>query len=323
MYKSSPVNTKCVIEHYPTCMYSVKSIYSDFSVPSSQQAQSGVSDASLDLVNLNKESQSQLRRLNRLQNKVNQFCEDVSLGHLVAKDAQENSNESAISQSLPQRVTIKKNKSKTVDDMALEVSPNSMPYSLLAAFSKLATKYKCFMQFFVHGSAMNELKKPELAGIKKRIESMKKLFEQLKLDLTDPRNSYDYGVSFIWKKTKNESLGPVLTINSKSKVYGESNILRYLTRLVQANLVTEKENDLMDRCTNLLLKKSDQKNYLASLLKCLSASEFLSGKQSGLADLYAWSLLRQSNIKSDTGKIFEWMNRVQESCCMLKMVNLL
>lgn len=326
MYKSSPVNTKCVIEHYPTCMYSVKSVYGDFSMPSSQQAASTViNDASLDLVNLSKDSESQLRRLNRLQNKVNQFCEDVSLGHLVANNAQGNSNESVKSQGLPHRVNTRKTKNSTVDDMALEVSPNSMPYSLLAAFGNLATKYKCFMQFFVHGSAVNELKKPELAGTKQKIESMKILFQQLKLDLTDPRNSYDYGISFIWKKTNDENLGPVLTINSKSKVYGEANILRYLTQLVQANSVTEKENDLMDRCTNLLLKKPDQKSFLSGLLKSLTASEFLSGtgKQSGLADLYVWSMLKQSSIRSETGKIFEWMSRVEESCSMLKMVNVL
>ena len=33
MYKSNPINPVCVIEHYPTVMYKVKSIYGDVQMP--------------------------------------------------------------------------------------------------------------------------------------------------------------------------------------------------------------------------------------------------------------------------------------------------
>lgn len=63
------------------------------------------------MVNLNKDSQSQLRRLNRLQDKVNQFCEDLSLGHLVASQTKETKSTDSDKRTevFPGRVTTKKN----------------------------------------------------------------------------------------------------------------------------------------------------------------------------------------------------------------------
>ena len=70
-----------------------------------------------------------------------------------------------------------------------------MPFGILVAFGNLATKYKSFIQFFVHGSAMKEANS-------KKIDNVKTLFHRLKLDLVDSRSTYDYGVNLIWKKCK-------------------------------------------------------------------------------------------------------------------------
>lgn len=331
MYKAKPINSVCVIEHFPTNMYKVNSIYGDFlsEASSSMNETSAPSDASLDMTNLNKDAQSQLRRLNRLQEKVNQFCEDISLSHLVpsTKSQVAKSTASKEPELLPNRVTVRKNNSKkTVEDLVIQIPCNTTPYSLLAAFTQLATKYKCFAQFYVHGSAVKELAKPENRALKQKIESIKALFKKLRLDLADPRNSYDYAVSFIWKKLNDEKLGPIYATTQRSQVFGESAILCFMNRLIQSKpAAPERDLDLMNQCTNELIMKNQQAAYLTHLNQYLGANKFLSfGERPGMADLYVWSMLRQLKKGLDAkkcGKVSDWMKVVEASSPALQMIN--
>lgn len=328
MYKSAPINTKCVIEHYPTVMYKVKSVYGDIELPSSNVESGSASDASLNLVNLNKDSQSQLRRLNRLQDKVNQFCEDLSLGHLVpsqTKDAKSTDSDKK-TVVFPGRVTTKKNASKKfVEDFVVHVSCNQLPYALLVAFSQLATKFKCFIQFFTHGTAVKELRNNPKN--QQKIDAVKELFHSLKLDLVDARSSYDYGISFVWKKFDDEKLAPILVLSTKTKIYGESNIVRFINRLVETKPVVSRDLDLMDKCTNELIFMSKQDKYLGDLNKYIqeNSGKFLtSGEKSTMVDFYLWSVLKQLKLSVDEkkfAKVTEWMKLVELSCPMLKMLN--
>lgn len=332
MYKSKPVNSVCVIEHYPTVMYKVDSIYGDFLKTVANEDTNNVraNDPSLDLNNLNKDAQSQLRRLNRLQAKINQFCEDISLNHLV-EGTESSVNKTSAPQQLellPQRCTVKKNTSKSsVDDVVIQIPFNSTPYSLLAAFTQLATRFKCFVQFYLHGSAVKELSKPENAGQRQKIESIKGLFKKLKLDLVESRSKYDYGVSFVWRKfdEKNEALGPVYTLNQKSKIFGESSILRYMNTLMQSKpALQERDFDLMNKCTNeFLINTNQQGSYLKYLNNYLENNKFLSvGEKPAMTDLYVWSVLKQSKQTINKFvKVSEWMKLVTASFPVAQMLN--
>ena len=155
---------------------------------------------------MNKDSQSQHRRLTRLHDKINQFCDDLSLSHLIAKSDSKTkpsttstpATSSDQAELFPGRVTLKTLKKACVEDYVVHVSYKSVPYALLATFSQMARKFKCFIQFYTHGTAVNELKKCE--NLRKKLDAVKELFHTLKLDLVDNRNSYDFGISIVWKK---------------------------------------------------------------------------------------------------------------------------
>ena len=105
----------------------------------------------------------------------------------------------------PQRMAAKANrKATTVADLVIQVSASGMPYSILAAFTQLATKYKCFIQLFVHGTAQHALNTPALAAQKRKIQSLRELFGKLNLTLDGSRSSYDYSVTLIWRKSKSQ-----------------------------------------------------------------------------------------------------------------------
>lgn len=341
MYSVKPANDRPVIDHVPTCMYTCKSIYDGFDFGSGQSTvgSSAPANGSLDLGNLNKDASSQLRRLLRLQDKMNQFCDDLKLGHLATNTtspADARTNKTATTDSsrdlFPERMSTKKNtKAKAVEDLVISVGAGSMPYSILTAFTQLATRYKCFIQFFVHGSAASALGKNELAAQKKKINALQELFNKLKLNLQETRSSYDYSVTLIWKKMDDEKLGPALALNTKSTVYGESNILRYLNRLGQSgkSSMPERDSDLMDQCTNELRFQSQPTTaYLTGLDGYLgnkaNVGKYLSfGERAGVADLYVWSVLRQMRSQVDAKKfanVASWMRLVEGSQPMLQML---
>ncbi len=157
---------------------------------------------------MSKEIQCQQRRLTRLDQKISQFCEDLSLSHLNKTADTKNLLSTSVNHQpelLPGRVTTKTLKKSCVEDLVVHVSYKTIPLAFLTACAKLATKFKCFIQFYTHGTAVNELKKD--IDLKKKLEAVEKLFHALKLDLVDSRNSYDFGISIVWKR------GELFTLN--------------------------------------------------------------------------------------------------------------
>ena len=113
-----------------------------------------------------------------------------------------------------------------------------------------------------------------------------------------------------------ESLGPVLMLNSSIKIYGESNIARYMNRLIQSSLTnTHQTEEWIDKCRNDV--RTNANKYFSQLNKHLSTSvAFLSAtEQPNIADYYNWSMIKQSNVKpnADWTALNQWLKRLQES----------
>lgn len=214
-------------------------------------------------------------------------------------------------------------KAKTcVDDLVIQFDATNIlaPLSLLVLFNQLTLKYKTFIQFYLHGTLLKE-DKLKLNKLNKLIQ----LFNDLNLSLDkEPRNNYDFGLTFVAKKFTSEEkqLGLVLTLpQSNKKIYGEANSFRYLNRLItqqdkqqQQNLII---NDSIDKCTNEM--RSNQTGYLNYLNKHLTTSKYLTGDKPTLADYYVWSQLKQLNLIS--GKLNEWSKRLEESDAFVKVLN--
>ena len=122
---------------------------------------------------------------------------------------------------------------------------------------------------------------------------------------------------------KNEKLGPILHLKD-TKIYGESNILRYFSRLLPGNASHDKSSDSIgieewiDKCTNelRLAPKLNVDAYLGNLNRVLTDKcKFLTSDKATIADLYNWSILTQLNAQFN-GKfsnICQWVKRLEES----------
>ena len=131
---------------------------------------------------------------------------------------------------------------------------------------------------------------------------------------------------------------PVLATSAlgQNSIHGESNILRYLAKLSNDANTADKEaysskldlskriitDEQIDRCTNELLLSGQRDAYLKGINGSLAKSQYLTaGTKPSLADLYAWSLLKQSNVNfSNLKAVNEWSERVEKAHPLLKLV---
>lgn len=77
------------------------------------------------------------------------------------------------------------------------MDPNNIVYSIIIAFYQLCLKFKCFIRFHTHASAVNISN-----TIRSNCKQLEDLFNGLKLNLIESRLSYDYGLTIIWKICK-------------------------------------------------------------------------------------------------------------------------
>lgn len=207
----------------------------------------------------------------------------------------------------------------------IHLDPSSVPYSIYTLLNKLSLTYKCFAKFFIHGSIQKTLATdPKLD---QKLKTVMNFFKELNLNQQDSRNSYDYGIMFIWKKMQNENLGPVMLLNNKTQIYGEAAILRYLNRFFKSSTNESfQSNDWMDKCTNELVQ-GDGLKYLSNLNENLikSKDKFLaSNDKPGLADYYNWASIKRMSSKVSKDKltgINSWMQRLEETDLFIKLLN--
>lgn len=117
-----------------------------------------------------------------------------------------------------------------------------------------------------------------------------------------------------------ENLGPVLLLNSTTKLYGEASILRFLNKLLKSQKESLSSNDWIDRCSNNFLKDSNGEHlktlstYFSSKTKFLSATDV-----PDVADIYNWSRVMDSKSQR-TPQVNEWIQRVESNDQFIKLL---
>lgn len=231
------------------------------------------------------------------------------------------------------RPSVKKNDKQALEDLVVQVDPNEIPYSIFVQFQQLASNYRCFVQFHRHSSILGA----DYANQNAKIQSLINLFNGLNYSPTEARSKYDYVLTVIFKSLKKQQ--PVLATSALglgNSVHGESNILRYLAKLSN-DVAADKDaysskldlskrifiDEQIDRCTNELLLSGQRDVYLKGINGSLAKSQYLTAgaTKPTLADLYAWSLLKQSNVNfSNLKPVNEWSERVEKAHPLLKLV---
>ena len=133
-------------------------------------------------------------------------------------------------------------------------------------------------------------------------------------------------IFFSFWQVDNNNLGPVLNLNSTTKIYGEANIARYLNRLAEpSEVLSQVESDWIDMCTNEILTAPKHGNYLLRLNKYFETAKFFSSSQQpSVCDIYNWSVIKQGTSQVETKKfnsLNDWIKRVEEASVIVKLIN--
>ena len=89
---------------------------------------------------------------------------------------------------------------RNVEDLVIYVNPSKVPLDLINYFDLLSQNVKSFVKCYLHSSISSELQNNN--DLENRLLNISDLFEGLKLEVNDTRISYDFGFTFIWKKSK-------------------------------------------------------------------------------------------------------------------------
>lgn len=273
---------------------------------------------------------TQFHRLEKIQSKLNTICDELNLGEIKTKVPVKRESTPAKASAPAAKPIVKKpdwlnfatqkvNRNKRcVEEFVIHLDPKTTPYGIYVLFYKLALRFKSFVQFFIHGSIQRLVANDK--PTEKKLKNIMGLFKKIELDLIDSRSTYDYGLTIIWKKMQSENLGPVLLLNSTTKLYGEASIIRFISKLLKSPKESLSSNDWIDRCTNNFLKEATGE-YLNSLSTYFSdKSKFLSATDvPDVADFYNWS--RVIDLKSQlTPQVNEWITRVESNDQFIKLL---
>lgn len=211
------------------------------------------------LATLSRDQADLFKRIHNLSNRANQLCEDLKLNDLVvdlkgsspvskSADKSSNTQHSSSAPILPRkklqvdlkvfsdikRITEKQIKDRPIEDIVINLDPKSKNANEVFNFvDQMTQKFKCFVHFHRHNTVQGELSANE--ALSNRLHNFDDLFEALKLNANEPRSRYDYGFTFIWKKS--ESTEPNLTFSSldKPKIVGEQKILQFINETLPAD----------------------------------------------------------------------------------------
>ncbi|KAJ8319330.1 hypothetical protein KUTeg_004421 [Tegillarca granosa] len=185
-------------------------------------------------------------------------------------------------------------------DLVISVNPNSPPLSLFVLYELLKQQYKVGAKTYVHSSAVNV---PE------------KLTSIFTNDGTKERGDNHLMITVIWKDVSN---GPTLMVepHRQTPIIGESNIARYLMRLLNPNYDTDdiakvtQIDEWLDTANIQVLQGNTKEKSAAvrSLNSRLGRNDWLVGSRLSLADIVMWSALNQSNQVSDApANVKKWL----------------
>lgn len=324
MYAKKPLQENLNVQSNVS-MYTVKSYYGECPIVSCETA----SDESLD--SLAKRCGVQYRRLLKLEKKIGDLCDELNLTNLLANDASSSSKQSTTKcQSVNTNLTanvrkeVKKSTNK-FEDIVFQVDPRHVPYSLFLAYEQLAAHAKCFVTFHTHGTCLTPNSEIDLA----KIQRFKEFYAQWQA--TEPRHCYDYAMTVVWKKMSSAT-GPVMSLANGGKIYGESNLLRYLHSLLPVKGQAKVDiamDEWMDKCTNFLSFTSDSakpnlNSYLSLLNVHLGKNQLVHtlNNQPSMADYYTWSSLVQSakTVNASFKNVNEWLTKMEANYSLMQLI---
>ncbi|XP_078692546.1 aminoacyl tRNA synthase complex-interacting multifunctional protein 2-like [Branchiostoma floridae x Branchiostoma belcheri] len=279
MYKAAPYYKLDDLNNIelPKCMYKMKNLHKA-QEDGPKSAQTGSSSGSQALEALEQRQENILRDLGALQAEVAAMME-----HLPASVKQQVSGTTAGAACGQAQLE------GPVRDIVINANPSSPPLSLFILYELLKQQFRCFGSVHVHSSVENVAE-----GL------CKCLGNGIRADLRN-RTDFQLAITLIWKDVK-PSPQMMMSAAYQTPIHGESNVARYLGRILQPSYdsqdpVTATEIDTwVDMASTQVLMGNNKERAasLRSLNSRLGKHDWLVGSGLTLADIVMWSALHQT-----------------------------
>ncbi|XP_028131210.1 probable aminoacyl tRNA synthase complex-interacting multifunctional protein 2 isoform X1 [Diabrotica virgifera virgifera] len=307
--------TRQIIHHdqkidKPKCMYALKNIYSKDSQDMVDESTDHVSRTNekstiFDQVKQFLKNNHQIPGMADLEAKQEEVLKqlaDLKKQILSIKlDLKINANSVGTNKTCP---SISAEKLNALPDLVVNASPTNPPYSLLIIQKLLHDIVELKVTSHIHSSV------PTLN------ENAKQLGDSL-ASYVPKRGVPSVNIKLIWK---NVGIDTELIV-SHVPIFGEVNLLRYLTRVISSPLSYSSDSDsveidsILDTCYLLLRAKTktEKAGHIATLNKSLGKSQWLAGRsRHSLGDLAAYSALKQVTSGSEiNANMTKWYQRCE------------
>ncbi|XP_028131211.1 probable aminoacyl tRNA synthase complex-interacting multifunctional protein 2 isoform X2 [Diabrotica virgifera virgifera] len=301
--------TRQIIHHdqkidKPKCMYALKNIYSKDSQDMVDESTDHVSrtNEKSTIFDQNNHQIPGMADLEAKQEEVLKQLADLKKQILSIKlDLKINANSVGTNKTCP---SISAEKLNALPDLVVNASPTNPPYSLLIIQKLLHDIVELKVTSHIHSSV------PTLN------ENAKQLGDSL-ASYVPKRGVPSVNIKLIWK---NVGIDTELIV-SHVPIFGEVNLLRYLTRVISSPLSYSSDSDsveidsILDTCYLLLRAKTktEKAGHIATLNKSLGKSQWLAGRsRHSLGDLAAYSALKQVTSGSEiNANMTKWYQRCE------------
>ncbi|KAJ9598491.1 hypothetical protein L9F63_010811 [Diploptera punctata] len=314
MYRMKPiVNISGQIE-LPKCMYRMKNIQQAYLKSHVEQTPNKKQFSSIS-EQVNKFLKCPLPEMTALENR-----QEAILAQLAELKNQMAVIRAQLEQSVTPKIQLGKKVMVTRDnellqngvihDIVINASPKYPPYSLAALRRLWGDGLKLGIKCYFHSSML------ELPDYLKDFVSL------VSNDIKDDKLPL-LNVTLVWK-----DVGPntelVVSPIKHATVKGEVNILRYLSRLGPPKYnyelnsepaMSARVDSILDTCYNMARSTTvkDKQSLIKVLNSHLGKNEFLTGGSSiSIADVAAWSVLKQIDAQNLTNNMNSWLQRCSQ-----------
>lgn len=303
MYAMNSFQADTMVE-LPTVMYKSRSYHDD-----SQQENVGPVAA------LERRQESVLQRLKQLQSSVSRLKQQYNIPDTVTKPSDcgeaNRVNHDSLSARWGGKSASIPSLGSGILDLVINVSPTSIPLSLMVLCEQLCQNYAVIKATHVHSSVSDSVP-DHLRNLLISNGSMQRTNAQM-------------AITLVWKKVDN---GPQLVVDPTASmpVMGEVNIARYLTRLLQPGVDSDdivkatQVDELLDIAQLQVISGNVKERAAAvrSLNATLGKQDWLTGTHPCVADVVLWSALHQTGqTDSLPSNIKKWLKLCSQNALFL------
>ncbi|XP_067943319.1 aminoacyl tRNA synthase complex-interacting multifunctional protein 2-like [Watersipora subatra] len=280
MYHVKPLHGTTHVQDLPTCMYHMK----NQSGP--DVVNKGTSHFASPVSELVKRQECIIEKLEALQSRISSLTSAASQHHESKADLKDSRDINCFK------------------DVVIACSPTLHPRAILNLLTKLATRHSILLTYYVHSSATS-----------KPCHDLSRNGFEMNL-VGSCRTDKWMVITWIWKECNECEM--IVSPVRQTKIVGEVNICRYLTRLLgeypESPVAATVLDQWLDNASIIARGSNTKQNEaLSKLAQRLSMSRYIAGNTAGIEDLVNFSAVSNSGLSD------KWKNNkhIKQWCTLM------